>query len=135
MPSLNLLAVPGRFAVCKFLPKEKPPAWIFDEDFYSITRTEEELSVVCRADKVPDSDAVSCESGWVGLKVQGPLDFSLTGILDSLTRPLAEAGISIFALSTYNTDYLLVRETKLNDAVCVLTAAGHNVQSIAEDQK
>jgi uncharacterized protein len=70
---------------------------------------------------------VECERGWRALVVRGPLDFALTGVLASLATPLAEAGVSIFALSTYDTDYVLVREAQLRDAVAALAAAGNDV--------
>lgn len=78
--------------------------------------------------KVPEG--VVAERGWVALRVAGILDFSLVGILASLTAPLAEAGISVFALSTYNTDYLLVRQNFLEQAIAALSAAGHTVDKV-----
>ena len=94
--------------------------------FWSVTRTDEELSVVLPEETV--SAGWEAEMGWRCLKVLGPLDFSLTGILTSLTVPLAEAGVSIFAMSTYNTDYILVREGDLEKAKQVLLAIGHWVE-------
>ena len=73
-------------------------------------------------------EGVLCERGWAGLKVEGPLDFSLTGVLASLAQPLAEAGISIFAVSTYDTDYVLVKGGDLERAVAVLTQEKFDVQ-------
>ena len=127
MPNLILTIVPGRFAVCRFDPQETPPGWVFESDFFSVTRTAEELSVVCREEIVPED--VMREAGWMCLKVEGPLDFSLTGVLASLAVPLAEAGLSIFAVSTFDTDYLLVKAHDLDDAVVALTQAGHTVQT------
>lgn len=114
-----------RLAVCRLEPSTPVPAWGFTGDLCSITRTPQELSVVCREQAVPLG--IRCERGWRVFKVQGPLDFGLTGILDALTDPLARAGISIFALSTYDTDYLLVREAQLEEAVAVLETAGHTL--------
>ena len=125
--ALTLTLVPGRFAVCRFDPQEAMPDWVGQSDFFSVTRTAEELSVVCREDLV--SDDLTSEVGWVCLKVEGPLDFSLTGVLASLAAPLAEAGISIFAVSTFDTDYLLIKERDRDEALAVLTRAGHTVQT------
>ena len=85
----------------------------------------DELSIVCPQGQLPEYK--EAELGWRALKVAGPLDFSLTGVLADLANPLAKAGSSIFALSTYNTDYLLVKEDKLEQAVSTLEASGHEV--------
>jgi hypothetical protein len=114
------------FAVCKLTPNTPPPAWAFQSStFYSVTRTDEELSIVCPQDNVPPDVEVSRD--WTVLKVQGPLDFSLTGILSSLAQPLAEAEVSIFAVSTFDTDYILVKESQAKHALQVLTQAGHEL--------
>ena len=91
----------------------------------SVTRTPDELSIVCSEASVPPT--ARAQRGWRALEVQGPLDFSLTGVLAALTAPLAQARISIFALSTYDTDYLLVPGEDLARACATLTAAGHTV--------
>jgi hypothetical protein len=93
------------------------------ERFVSVTRTAEELSIVCPSDAVPDS--VRTERDFRALKIEGPFDFSLTGILLAVIGPLADAGISIFAVSTYDTDYVLVKKKDLKHAVSVLSASGH----------
>jgi hypothetical protein len=90
---------------------------------FSITRTNEELSIVCAEALVPPG--VQVESGWRGLKVAGPLDFALTGILAELSGALARAGISLFAISTYDTDYILVKEKDLEQTVETLLRAGY----------
>jgi hypothetical protein len=122
--SLTLIELPGRFAVCRLEPDTSIPEWAF-RDVFSITRTDEELSIVCHEEFV--AAGTVCEGGWSGLKVQGPLDFGLTGVMASLVGPLAEAGISIFAISTYNTDYLLVKSARLQEAIEVLARAGHKM--------
>jgi hypothetical protein len=91
-------------------------------EFFSITGTAAELSVICEH---PPPDAARVESGWSALEILGPLDFALTGILASFAVPLAEAGIPIFAISTFDTDYLLVKTLRLEEAIEVLSAAGH----------
>lgn len=120
---LTLLA--GRFAVCRLAAEAAVPPWAWHGDLAAVTRTPEELSIVCEETTVPAE--VQAERGWAALRVAGSLDFSLTGILARLTQPLAEAGVSVFALSTYDTDYLLVRAADLPQAVAAWKAAGHLV--------
>lgn len=91
----------------------------------SVTRTPSELSIVCAAGRVPAG--VTAVRDWRALVVAGPLDFSEIGVLASLTGPLAGVGVSVFALSTYDTDYLLVREAALEEAVAALHEAGHAI--------
>jgi hypothetical protein len=107
------------------MDKDAPiPGWAHSS-FFSVTRTRDELSIVCSEENVPEG--VLCDRGWHCLQVKGPLDFEMTGILASLAVPLAEADVSIFAISTYDTDYLLVRE--LDRSITALSNAGHNVMS------
>ncbi len=101
------------------------PAWA-QGNFVSITRTAEELSIVCAADDVPTK--VKAEREWHGLRVSGTLDFSLVGIVASLTVPLADAGIGVFVVSTFDTDYLFVRSAELASAMAALELAGHEVR-------
>lgn len=121
----ELSLLPGKFSVCRLPTEAEFPAWVFNETLFAMVRTEDELSIVCLQESVPAS--VLSEAGWRSLKVHGPLDFSLVGILASITAPLAEAGISIFAISTYNTDYLLIKEEQLEKALGALTQAGFQV--------
>lgn len=95
-------------------------------DFYYIAKTDEELSLVCRTEDVPDTTRER-EDGWKGFRIQGVLDFSLIGILSKLSSILAEEGIGIFAVSTYNTDYILVKEENFDKALSVLSQAGYEV--------
>jgi hypothetical protein len=118
----DLVLLPGTFAVARLAADVAVPDWMAG-DLVSVTRTAGELSVVCREDAVPD--AVRCERGWRCLRVAGTLDFDLVGVLASLAVPLAEAGVSVFAISTFDTDYLLVRDVDLEKAKEVLIAAGH----------
>jgi hypothetical protein len=123
---LTLLAVPGEFAVCK-LPVGSPiPAWATAGDFFSVTCTADELSVGCRAEDVPDG--VTGERGWCCLRVAGSMPFTLVGVLASLTVPIAHAGVGVFAVSTFDTDYLLVKATDRPQAVKALRVAGHVVE-------
>jgi len=122
---LRLSLLPGQFSVCRLKPSDPLPTWATNGPFCAITRTAEELSIVCPDASVPDG--VVQEPGWRLLKVAGPLDFSLVGVLASLVTPLAQAGISIFALSTYDTDYLLVKKERLAQTLAALQQAGHQV--------
>lgn len=112
-------------AICRLSGSEPLPAWALEAAFLALTRTATELSIVCPAQLVPQG--VLHSAPWRRLRVQGVLEFAATGILASLAQPLAQAEISIFALSTYDTDYLLVRSQDLARAVTVLRQAGHSV--------
>ncbi|MGH7726616.1 MAG: ACT domain-containing protein [Candidatus Eiseniibacteriota bacterium] len=131
---LVLRLLTGRYAVARESPQARTPAWAegagagadTDTGIVSVTRTAEELSVVCAEDRVPGG--VRAERGFRVLAVRGPLDFALTGVIASLTTPLARAGVSVFVVSTFDTDLLLVREADLESAIRVLEAAGHEVR-------
>ncbi len=123
---LTLKILSDRMAVCRFAPKAPLPDGIDKSGFYSVTRTAEELTVVCTDALVPPGTL--SETGWRCFKVLGVLDFSEIGIISSLTRPLAENGVSVFVISTFDTDYFMVKETDLAKAVDALTAAGHRVK-------
>lgn len=125
MKSLVLSVLPFSLTVCRLEVGCTIPAWAAAGPFFAITRTSDELSIVCEAGRVPQD--IRQESGWRVLKVEGPLDFSLTGILARLATALAEAEISLFAISTFDTDYLLVRQERLAAAVDVLRSAGYVV--------
>ena len=127
LKSLTLSLSPGRMAVCSLKPGTEIPAWAAAGSFFSITRTPDELSIVCEEQLVPVGTRV--EAGWCALKVEGPLDFSLTGILAGLSGALARAGISLFAVSTFDTDYILIKEEDQQDAIAALRDAGCTVQS------
>jgi hypothetical protein len=124
---LKLAVTSDRLAVCRLESDASVPAWATAGHFFSITKTAGELSIVCAQESVPSD--VRCERGWRSLKVEGPLDFSLTGVMLSLAAPLARAGISLFAISTYDTDYLLVKEGDLDGAVLSLSNSGHLVEN------
>jgi len=123
--SLRLKVLPGEFSIHRFDPSAVVPAQVYDGDFFNICRTHDELSIVCADGIVRNSPR--CEAGWSCIKVMGPLDFSLTGILAHLAGLLAEAGISLFALSTYDTDYFLVKTEKLASALAALEAGGSSL--------
>lgn len=124
--ALHLTLLPGAFVVCRLGPNEGIPVAIAEARPASITRTSDELSIVCAEDLAPEGAV--CERGWRCLGVQGPLPFSTTGVLASLAVPLADAGVSIFAISTFDTDYLLVQDAQMERAIGALQAAGHVIQ-------
>lgn len=122
---MQLRVLPDGYAVVRLHPGAELPAWVDKGPFRSVTRTDNEVSVVCRDRDVPDGE--SAERGWRVLEVKGPLDFSLAGVVASLVVPLAETEIPIFVISTFETDYLLVRDADLEAAGEALEAAGHAV--------
>jgi hypothetical protein len=121
--------VPGTYAVCRLSAKAPIPAWA-DRAFTSITRTPDELSIVCEERRIPadfrDAD-LQLERGWVLLRIHGPLPLDAVGVLASVAKPLAEAGISLFALSTFDTDFILVKRQNAKQAIAALTLAGHKL--------
>mmetsp|Transcript_37894 Transcript_37894/g.107076 ORF Transcript_37894/g.107076 Transcript_37894/m.107076 type:complete len:167 (+) Transcript_37894:179-679(+) len=133
LPELRWLS--GEVAVVRLPPGTDPamfgigPDTLRSEPFASVTHTAEETSVVLSAEHVPagNSETVSVERGWICLKVQGPLDFSLLGILSLLSSTLAAAGVSIFAISTYDTDYILVKQESRAVATNALESKGYKV--------
>ena len=122
---MQLYALDDLYAVVRLEPDADIPSWARTGHFWSVTRSDSELSVVCPQEQVP-ADA-SAERGWCAFEVAGPLDFSLTGVVASLVTPLADEQIPLFVVSTFETDYLLVREHDLHRSVAALTSAGHSV--------
>jgi uncharacterized protein len=104
---LRFRQVGGSFAVCRF-PSDAAIPVTMGASFISVTRTADELSIVCPADHVPQN--IRCEAPWTCFKLEGPFAFTLTGVLASFLDPLAKAGVSIFAVSTFDTDYVLVKQ-------------------------
>lgn len=115
---LTIRLLEEKYGVCRLNNNESIPEWIKNSDFFSITKTCDELSIVCLEKDIPDE--VKCEKEWRILKVEGQLDFSLVGILSSISTILAKSGISIFAISTYDTDYILVKEKDVDNAMKAL---------------
>ena len=126
MPGLDLQVVAGEFAVCRLPAAASVPAWAGSAVFSSITRTADELSIMCPAAQVPAG--VKHEAGWRLLKFAGPFDFGVVGILAAVATPLAAAAISSLAVATFDTDYLLVKADRLDAVMQALTAAGHTVR-------
>jgi hypothetical protein len=125
MKKLSLSLLPHKYAVCQFHPDKHIPYWALLGNFVSLTRTPEELSIVCQQDNVPDD--IEAERGWCCVQVQGAFDFSIAGVHASLAIPLAQADISVLAIATYATDYLLIKEEDVDWALLVLEQAGHSI--------
>ena len=127
MTRLSLTVLKGALAVVRLPANAGLPWWAVASDFLSFTRAPDETSLVCEARYVPQGERA--ERGFSALCVAGPLPFEATGILSSLAEPLARAGIPIFAISTYETDYLLLKQSLLPEAIEALEAAGHTVDA------
>jgi hypothetical protein len=124
---MELVTLEETLAIVRLPAGAAVPDWVAGRDFLAVVRTRRELSIVCREEAVPPAHA-EVERGFRALAVVGTLDFMLTGIVASLAAPLAEAGISIFGISTYDTDHILVRQADLEAAKRALAAAGHVVR-------
>ena len=136
---LNLRIIDGSYSICKLDASSEIHGWALKGGFYSITKTEDELSIVCESKNVPtvssrkdfhinesNTGKIEEEKKWGLIKVEGPLDLNLTGVSASLLTPLAKGKINIFAVSTYDTDYLLVKIEKLQVAKQILEKSGFN---------
>lgn len=123
--SLTMKLLEEKYGVCQLEAYDEIPEWASKGEFYSITKTRDELSIVSCQDNIPDG--VKCQGDWRILKVQGPLDFSLIGILASISAVLAKQKISIFVISTYDTDYILIKEKDIKKSIDSLLAEGYNI--------
>ena len=124
---LTLTVLPDTLAVCRFDASSSMPAWADGDGFMSITRTADELSIVCAEARVPSD--VQAERGWRAFKLEGTFDFALVGVLKQVLDPLAEANVGIFAISTFDTDTVLVKAAQFEQAVTALTRYGHTVRA------
>lgn len=122
---LKFRRLPGLYAIVRLAPDALAPEWATKGDFTSITRSDEELSIVCPRDNLPPD--VNSSHRWICLKLEGPFSFSQTGILLSFIQPLSENGVPIFAISTYDTDYVLVQEEFAGLTFDTLQKAGHGL--------
>ncbi|MCB2185354.1 MAG: ACT domain-containing protein [Deltaproteobacteria bacterium] len=127
--SCNLELLPGLLTICRLPPGEPVPDWAWGGDFAAVVRTPAELSIVCPEGRPPAG--ARQEPGWRALAVAGPLDFHQVGVLASLAGPLAAAEVSIFVVSTFDTDYLLLRARDLPRALAALAGAGHRISQPA----
>ncbi len=129
---LTMKLLKEMYSVCRLNKNDLIPSWATNGEFFSITKTEDELSIVCSQENLPHNMQyellnIQCEKDWRILKVEGPLDFSLVGILASISSLMAKEQISIFALSTYDTDYILVKETDIDVAINALLKSNYDV--------
>ena len=120
---MNLKVLPQAFTVCQISDVTTVD---FSRDFVFFSRTDEELSLVCETDFVP-ANTLAREDGWRGFRVSGVLDFSLVGVLAELSGILCKAGVSIFAVSTYNTDYLFTKADAFERAIAALIKEGYAI--------
>ena len=122
---LKFRVISGSFAICKLAAADPVPQWAMKGIFTSVTRTTDELSIVCSTENVPTQHKLDTE--WTCLKIEGPFAFTQVGILQSFIQPLVEDGISIFAVATYDTDYVLVQKPFADKAIRSLQSAGHEL--------
>jgi hypothetical protein len=125
----ELTVLSGSFAMVRLAADSPLPLWAIEKEFFSITRTSDELSIVCPSGQVPGG--IAAETGWRALKVEGPFALSEVGVLAALSAGLAAAKVSVFAISTFDTDYLLVSEQQLYAAIAALQSAGHRIEHIS----
>jgi uncharacterized protein len=127
---LDFTVIDGIYGVCSLDKKEHIPDWAYESEFYTITKTPDELSIVCSQESIPSD--TKCEKDWRILKVEGKLDFSLTGILASISNTLAKVKISIFTVSTYDTDYIFLKNNDFKEAISALKQVGYGVNTVEE---
>ena len=120
---MELQLLDQELAVIHFSPKTAIPSWVFDSSFFSITKTQDELSIFCDSDAIPPEFDKS--GGWRAFRIVGQIEFELAGMISSLSLPLSSKQISIFSISTYDTDYMIVQNERLTDATIALEQAGH----------
>jgi len=116
----------ARLAVCRTLLGGEIPSWAVAGEFFCVVRTRDELSIVCAESLIPpNAEGLLIEGGWRALRLEGPFPFAMAGVLASFVQPLSDAQVPIFAISTFDTDYVLVKNHNLKDALTALGAAGH----------
>jgi len=128
---MELRTLDETFAVARLPADAEVPGWVGGQDLLAVVRTRNELSIVCRDEAVP-ARVTEVQRGFKAFVVSGTLDFALIGIIADLAKPLADAGIPIFGISTYDTDHILVRADRLDEAKAALLAAGHTFRTEPE---
>lgn len=126
MPSITLTELAGDYGIARLSADAAVPGWADGEGLFTVSRTNDELSVLCRADRIPDD--VKCDLGWTAFKFEGPFAFQEHGILLSVISPISGAGIGVFVISTFDTDYLLVKNETAETVRALLSAAGHTLR-------
>ncbi len=124
--SITLKKLEGTYAIAQLSQRENIPDWVDDDGFVSITRTDDELSLVCLQAHIPSG--VKTDGGWTCFKFLGPFAFDEAGVLLSVIRPLSENGMGVFVVSTFNGDVLLLKNTDVKPALELLRGAGHRIQ-------
>lgn len=130
MPVRRLRCLPGDYAVARLAPATPVPVWADGEGFVSITRTQDELSIVCRAGRVPAG--IPCSGPWTCFQLQGPFAFDEAGVVLEVIKPVSENGIGIFVVSTYDGDHILIQQQDVLSALALWQAAGHEVSAALE---
>lgn len=120
-----LSLIKGTFGVCKLRKTDEVPEWVKNDKFTSVTRTDEELSIVCSQEDIPQE--ITAELNWKILKIDGILDFSLIGIITKIRSILVENGMSIFVISTFNTDYILIKSEIFDQSISILKEEGYTI--------
>ena len=126
MNSLTFQLQSGEYSLCRLAPEQTIPGWVYDSAFFTITKTSDELSIVCESQFVPGEAKQNGQ--WRLLKILAVLDLSLTGITAQFSTALADAAVNICVIATYDTDYVLVKDEKLSAAINALENAGFSVQ-------
>jgi len=128
MASRKLHYLEGTYAVVRLAPSSAVPVWADGAGFVSITRTDDELSIVCRTERVPQG--LQAAASWACFKLQGPFAFDETGVVLSVIEPLSKNGVGIFVVSTYDGDHILVQSADVGRSVALWQAAGHQVTGL-----
>jgi hypothetical protein len=122
---LKLSLLKNKYAICS-LPKDAPiPEWALAQSLASINRTDKELTIVCKQDIIPSQ--YQSDLNWRCFKIDGSFDLNQIGVISSISSPLADAGISIYVISTYDTDYFLIKDDNLEKTISTLSASGHSI--------
>lgn len=122
MDTLTFIVLPGMYAICRFDARDDIPDWVFQSRFYNISKSENELSIICEAHLVPED--TKADRDWKLMRLEGTLDLSLTGVTARFSAPLAKHDVNLCVLATYDTDYIMVKNKKLMQAQTVLRQAG-----------
>ena len=130
--SHTILVHAQRLAICRLAADAPIPSWAVASAFFTVSRTREELSVVCEAHRVPAG--VRASAGWRALQLRGPFALDEVGVLLTMVAPMADAAVSVFPIATFDTDYLLVPEAQLDLALSALAGAGHSIEGPADSR-
>ncbi len=120
----------GDYSIYRLKANSSIPNWVYDSDFYSATRTQDELSIVCKNVDIPSNINIKTDKHWRILKINGPLDLSLVGIIANISNLFKENNIPIFTVSTFDTDHILVKNQDLNKTITVINNAGHKISMV-----